>query len=52
MGLDVYEKESPYFFGDSSTKIIHDDNFARLISFYNVFVRYVTRSDCCHAYDG
>ncbi|CAZ83691.1 unnamed protein product [Tuber melanosporum] len=38
VGLDVYEKESAYFFADSSAKIIYDDNFARLLSFYNVFV--------------
>ncbi|KAI5817481.1 D-lactate dehydrogenase [Pyronema omphalodes] len=38
VGLDVYENESAYFFADSSSKIIHDDNFARLLSFYNVFV--------------
>ncbi|KAI5807789.1 D-lactate dehydrogenase [Pyronema omphalodes] len=25
-GLDVYENESAYFFADSSSKIIHDDN--------------------------
>ncbi|KAG0642847.1 hypothetical protein HOY80DRAFT_1014290 [Tuber brumale] len=38
VGLDVYEKESAYFFADSSAKIIYDDNFARLLSFYNVFI--------------
>ncbi|TGZ80179.1 hypothetical protein EX30DRAFT_341748 [Ascodesmis nigricans] len=38
VGIDVYEKESAYFFADSSDKIIYDDNFARLLSFYNVFV--------------
>ncbi|KAF8882447.1 D-lactate dehydrogenase [Infundibulicybe gibba] len=38
IGLDVYERESEYFFADSSSKIIHDDNFARLLSFYNVFM--------------
>ncbi|KAF8654780.1 hypothetical protein AX16_003435 [Volvariella volvacea WC 439] len=38
VGLDVYEKESAYFFIDSSAKIIHDDNFARLLSFYNVYM--------------
>lgn len=41
MGLDVYEKESSYFFADGSSKIIYDDNFARLLSFYNVFMTYV-----------
>ncbi|KAF8541897.1 D-lactate dehydrogenase [Trichophaea hybrida] len=38
VGLDVYEKESSCFFSDLSSKIIYDDNFARLLSFYNVFV--------------
>lgn len=44
MGLDVYEKESAYFFADGSSKIIYDDNFARLLSFYNVFMTYSTLS--------
>lgn len=39
VGLDVYEKESEHFFHDASGKIMHDDIFARLLSFYNVFVR-------------
>jgi len=38
VGLDVYEKEASYFFKDSSSKIIQDDNLARLSSFY-VFIR-------------
>ncbi|KDR77319.1 hypothetical protein GALMADRAFT_246675 [Galerina marginata CBS 339.88] len=38
VGLDVYERESNYFFADSSSKVIADDTFARLLSFYNVFV--------------
>ena len=38
VGLDVYEKEQEYFFDDSSSKIIYDDNLSRLISFYNVFI--------------
>ncbi|KAF8814424.1 hypothetical protein BYT27DRAFT_7179476 [Phlegmacium glaucopus] len=38
VGLDVYEKESNYFFADSSSKVIADDTFARLLSFYNVFM--------------
>ncbi|KAH0578481.1 hypothetical protein H2248_003627 [Termitomyces sp. 'cryptogamus'] len=38
VGLDVYEREAEYFFADSSAKIIHDDVFARLLSFYNVFM--------------
>ncbi len=36
--MDVYERESLYFFADSSEKVIHDDVFARLLSFYNVFM--------------
>ncbi|XP_006458636.1 hypothetical protein AGABI2DRAFT_217388 [Agaricus bisporus var. bisporus H97] len=38
VGMDVYERESAYFFSDSSAKVIHDDVFARLLSFYNVFM--------------
>jgi len=40
VGLDVYEKESAYFFADSRSKVIADDTFAtrRLLMFYNVFV--------------
>lgn len=38
VGLDVYERESPYFFADSSSKIIDDDVFVRLLSFHNVFM--------------
>lgn len=38
VGLDVYERESSYFFADSSAKVIDDDTFARLLSFYNVFM--------------
>ncbi|KAF9485741.1 D-lactate dehydrogenase [Pholiota conissans] len=38
VGLDVYERESNYFFADSSEKVIADDSFARLLSFYNVFM--------------
>jgi len=38
VGMDVYERESLYFFADSSEKVIHDDVFARLLSFYNVFM--------------
>ena len=45
VGLDVYEKESAYFFADSSTKVIADDNFARLLTFYNVFITYVLFSN-------
>lgn len=39
--MDVYERESTYFFADSSAKVIHDDVFARLLSFYNVFMTFV-----------
>jgi len=38
VGLDVYERESSYFFADSSAKVITDDTFARLLTFYNVFI--------------
>ena len=38
VGLDVYERESNYFFADSSAKVIADDSFARLLTFYNVFM--------------
>jgi len=38
VGLDVFERESGYFFADSSAKVIADDSFARLLSFYNVFM--------------
>lgn len=37
-GLDVYEEESDYFFEDFSTKVIDDDNLARLLSFTNVLI--------------
>ncbi|KAG6878154.1 hypothetical protein C0993_011572 [Termitomyces sp. T159_Od127] len=45
VGLDVYEREAEYFFADSSAKIIHDDVFARLLSFYNVFMTFVICSN-------
>lgn len=38
VGMDVYEKESEYFFRDSSEKVIQDDQLSRLLSFHNVFV--------------
>lgn len=38
----VYEGEAEYFFRDSSSKIIQDDDLSRLISFYNVFIRYTS----------
>ncbi|KAG8908092.1 hypothetical protein FRB99_000536 [Tulasnella sp. 403] len=38
VGMDVYEKESEYFFQDGSEGIMQDDLLARLISFHNVFI--------------
>jgi D-lactate dehydrogenase len=38
VGMDVYVKESEYFFQDSSEKIIQDDQLSRLLTFHNVFV--------------
>jgi lactate dehydrogenase-like 2-hydroxyacid dehydrogenase len=38
VGLDVYERESEFFFKDSSTQVIQDDVLSRLLTFYNVFV--------------
>ncbi|QRW05454.1 histidine phosphatase family containing protein [Ceratobasidium sp. AG-Ba] len=38
VGMDVYERESHYFFRDSSNKIIQDDQLSRLVSFHNVFI--------------
>ena len=38
VGMDVYEKESEYFFKDGSANIMQDDLLARLISFSNVFI--------------
>lgn len=38
VGLDVYEEEENLFFEDLSGKIIHDDVFARLLSFPNVLI--------------
>ncbi|KAI9683807.1 MAG: hypothetical protein M1829_004141 [Trizodia sp. TS-e1964] len=38
VGLDVYEGESAYFFGDYSAKIIQDDDLSRLMTFYNVLI--------------
>jgi lactate dehydrogenase-like 2-hydroxyacid dehydrogenase len=38
VGLDVYENETPYFFRDSSDKVICDDVLSRLMSFHNVFI--------------
>lgn len=38
LALDVYEEEAELFFEDRSGEIIHDDVFARLLSFPNVLV--------------
>ncbi|KAG8757602.1 hypothetical protein FRC14_001893 [Serendipita sp. 396] len=38
VGMDVYEKESEYFFEDSSEKVIQDDQLSRLLSFHKVFI--------------
>ena len=38
LGLDVYEEEADLFFEDLSQQAIHDDVFARLLTFPNVVV--------------
>ena len=38
LGLDVYEEEADLFFEDHSLDVIHDDVFARLLTFPNVLV--------------
>jgi D-lactate dehydrogenase len=38
LGLDVYEEEDNLFFHDLSNTVIHDDVFARLLTFPNVVV--------------
>ena len=38
LGLDVYEEEADLFFRDLSEEVIHDDVFARLLTFPNVVV--------------
>jgi D-lactate dehydrogenase len=38
LGLDVYEEEADLFFEDLSGQVIHDDVFARLLTFPNVLV--------------
>ncbi len=38
LGLDVYEEEESLFFEDLSDSIIHDDVFARLMTFPNVLI--------------
>ncbi len=38
LGLDVYEEEADLFFRDLSGDVLHDDMFARLLTFPNVVV--------------
>jgi D-lactate dehydrogenase len=38
LGLDVYEEEEAMFFEDMSDSVIHDDVFARLMTFHNVLI--------------
>jgi D-lactate dehydrogenase len=38
LGLDVYEEEADLFFEDLSEQVLHDDVFARLLTFPNVLV--------------
>jgi D-lactate dehydrogenase len=38
LGLDVYEEEEALFFEDLSQEVIHDDTFARLLTFPNVLI--------------
>lgn len=38
LAIDVYEEEHDLFFEDLSAQVIHDDVFARLLTFPNVFV--------------
>jgi len=38
VGLDVYEEEGDLFFEDLSDQMIHDDVFARLLTFPNVLI--------------
>lgn len=38
LGIDVYEEEADLFFQDLSNQVIHDDVFARLLTFPNVIV--------------
>lgn len=38
LGLDVYEEEGDLFFEDLSDGVIHDDVFARLLTFPNVLI--------------
>lgn len=38
LGLDVYEEEGDLFFEDLSGQVLHDDIFARLLTFPNVLI--------------
>jgi D-lactate dehydrogenase len=38
LGLDVYEEEADLFFQDLSGEVLHDDVFARLLTFPNVLI--------------
>jgi D-lactate dehydrogenase len=38
LGLDVYEEEADLFFRDLSNTVLHDDVFARLLTFPNVVI--------------
>jgi D-lactate dehydrogenase len=38
LAIDVYEEEADLFFEDLSSQVIHDDVFARLLTFPNVLV--------------
>ncbi len=38
LGLDVYEEEADLFFRDLSDQVLHDDVFARLLTFPNVLI--------------
>jgi len=38
LALDVYEEEADLFFEDLSSRVLHDDVFARLLTFPNVLI--------------
>jgi D-lactate dehydrogenase len=38
LGIDVYEEEEGLFFEDLSNQVLHDDVFARLLTFPNVII--------------
>ena len=38
LGIDVYEEEADLFFRDLSDEVLHDDVFARLLTFPNVVI--------------